>query len=146
MTVSGGFGSEYKEIEKGVVIAHQYRGVKLSVDASAWIHRFMYRHTAAYLVDGEVWQIATMYQREVMRSRKCGVDIFSVFDGCSSRNKAEEDARRTAARRQAMEQFESTGHKEWLQKALGITWALKRAIIDKLCEVSAGYIVAPYMG
>ena len=144
MTVSGGFGSEYKEIEKGVVIAHQYRGVKLGVDASAWIHRFMYRHTAEYLVDGEVWQIATMYQREVMRSRKCGVDIFSVFDGCSSRNKAEEDARRTAARRQAMEQFESTGHKEWLQKALGITWALKRAIIDKLCEVSAGYIVAPY--
>ena len=144
MTVGGGFGTEYKELVRPVVIAHQYRGLVLGVDMSAWIHRFLYRHSAAYLVDGEVWQTATLVQREVLRCRKSGITVIGVFDGSASRNKAEQDAGRAATRAHAMEQFEATGHKEWLHKAMGIAWDLKKAVIHKLCEIGCDYIVAPY--
>ena len=113
------------------MIAHQYRGLVLGVDMSAWIHRFLYRHSAAYLVDGEVWQTATLVQREVLRCRKSGITVIGVFDGSASRNKTEEDARRAVTRAHAMEQFQAAGHKKWLHKALWITWDLKRAVIHR---------------
>ena len=60
------------------------------------MHRFMYRHAAAYLVDGDVWQVAKLCQREAIDARDLGIRLIAVFDGTASQNKAEaaeEDAR-----------------------------------------------------
>ena len=151
MTVKGHFYQHIKELSRGVVLKHEYRGRTLGFDCSMLTHKFMLRDPERVLLHQDFTKVVSAHVYHAVSLQEYGVDCVYVLDGWPCPSKAAEDASRAATRDEYMRAYLASDDdvhceicQKLLRKACGQTWALKRTIIEAFRQRGIRYIVAPY--
>lgn len=129
----------------------RFKGQRLAVDASCWLHRGAIA-CARDLAQGEPTEAFLNFpMRMVALLQEHGVVPLLVFDGAKLPMKARTDARRQedrARQRQLGDALHAQGkHKEATtayNRAVSVTTAMARQLINRLRERDLPFIVAPY--
>ncbi|KAL5606805.1 hypothetical protein BROUX41_003183 [Berkeleyomyces rouxiae] len=139
-----------KSIQHPVTLK-KYDGMTLGVDTYGWLHKAAIS-CASLLAQGKPTKRYVEYCiRRVRMLQHFGVTPYLVFDGDFLPSKAATEAsrelKREASKKRGMEFLKAGKHKqaeEEFQKAIDITPAMARAVIDELKKLDIPYVVAPY--
>ena len=156
-----------KVLEKDVEVTNisRFRGGKVAIDASGWLHKSLWVSVDDY-VDSNFGKDEQLYVdffvTRITNMRLCGTEPVFVFDGKRHAMKGETQAKRRDARQTFLEQ----GHKllrnisqtadiqckrklrteavTCFQRGLTVTHEMERAVISALRRMDVTVIVAPY--
>eukprot|EP00877_Chromochloris_zofingiensis_P012929 jgi/Chrzof1/7890/Cz02g40050.t1 len=129
----------------------EYKGKKVAVDAYSWLHKGAYC-CSRELCEG-VWtdKFVHFFLTRIDMLRSHGVEPIIIFDGGRLPIKAQEEDSRRRSRREAREKaavhIQSGNFSAALdcyQRAVDVTPAMAKQVIEALKERSVDFIVAPY--
>lgn len=137
-------GMERKQLES-------FRGQVAAVDALGWLHRGTYCCSTEICIEGDWSKCISYCMKRVDMLRHFGITPLMVFDGDNLPMKrlTEEgrQERRQKSLEQGMEYYNKGRHSEAAQaftKAVDVSPAVIRLLIDKLEEFKIDFVVAPY--
>lgn len=129
----------------------KYSGQRIAIDAYSWLHKGAYSCSRELCEGTFTDKYVTYCMDRVRLLRGCGVVPVLVFDGGRLPMKALEEASRAKARKEHLQRAAAHLHagnacaaNECFQKAVDISPAVAKRLIDALKGDGVEFIVAPY--